>query len=314
MIVKPPLRHASSRLRVLLFLLLLSCGPLTAVGQAFHLQVLLPSEKKTTFILSIFDTDAAPRRLSATSQKGVAEFSGTLKAPCYAELHISGSKQMLCFFLEAGELKVRFNSDNPELSAVTGSRSNSQYRYLLEQCGTLDKPCVRQALEQYPDQSFAPYLLFQLLQRAQLPLDEQQSLFALLQGPATTTYHYRLLSQRLQQAASLQPGKPLPDLSFTYSDGHSQPLSSRLDSKRYNLLLIGATWCRQCHQMAERIQRDFPELNLIHLDLDREPKGWDAPYMQALAVEHIPFLLLLDPQGHILQHDLREWQLPSQLK
>ena len=86
-----------------------------------------------------------------------------------------------------------------------------------------------------------------------------------------------------------------------------------LDKQRPNLLLVGATWCSQCQQVAARVAKQHPEVNLVSLNLDHEPKGWDAPYMQALAIDHIPFLLLLDANGRIVYYDLREWQLDDAL-
>ena len=308
-----PQRRAPRSLRALLLVTLLSLAALTARGQALNLHVQMPTGKKATLVLTLYDANGTPHRLTAQTRKGEALFTAALSSPCYAELAQSRATQVLPLFLEAGDITVRFDSEQPARSPVTGSRTNSQYRYLLEECGTLDLPCLRHALEAHPDRLFAPLLLYQYLQHNQLPLNEQQALFALLRGEATTGYHYRLLSSRLQQSVSLQPGNPLPNFIYNDADGKRKPIGDHLDRRRANLLLVGATWCSQCNQMAQRIEKQYPQLNLIHLNLDREPDQWDAPYMKTLAIDHIPFLLLLDNEGHILHYDLREWQLDNAL-
>lgn len=301
------------RLWAFLAVVLLTLGPVATFGQACRLHVQAANGGRATLLLTLYDADTVPRRLRAALRNGEADFSTTIKGPCYAELSTKQAKQPLTLFVEPGDIQVRYNMDQPEQSAVSGSRTNSQYRYLLEQCPAYESDCLQQALQQNASQVFAPQLLTMLMQHAALPLGEQQALFAQLNGDATSAYPYHLLAARLGRAASLQPGQPLPNLACTTADGKQQPLSAMLDKQRPNLLLVGATWCSQCQQVAARVAKQHPEVNLVSLNLDHEPKGWDAPYMQALAIDHIPFLLLLDANGRIVHYDLREWQLDDAL-
>lgn len=283
-----------------------------ATAQSFRVSVVTPAPSGSDFTLLIYDGDSIPRVLKPAKKKGPVFFTGTAKGAAYAELRHSKVAQPLPFFIENTEISISYKANDPESSPITGSRTNSELRYQLELCNG-DNGCLARYVMDNPVSIIAPYIVDRYLS----PSAEYETLSALyksLGGEAVKTYHYRLLGQRLHRLEALADGKRMPDFAFTDLDKQTCHLDSVLVDSCHNIIVIGATYCRQCNGIEDELYKSFPQIHPVVINIDQQKDGWDAPFLKQLEIDHIPYLILLDPERHIIARDLRIWQLQRMLK
>lgn len=136
----------------------------------------------------------------------------------------------------------------------------------------------------------------------------------------------------------LAPGKTVPD--FTQNKADGTPLS--LSSLRGKVVLIDfwASWCRPCRaenpnvvKLYEKYQKDGFTVMSVSLDKDKAPwlgaiekdqltwpnhvsdlKGWSNEVSQMYKVKSIPFTVLIDQEGRVINTNLRGAELENTLK
>ena len=279
-----------------------------ATAQSFRVSVSCDGLSKKNVSLLIFDEGATPRKVKPKATASGVVFTGSVAAPVYAELRHSDVSRPLEFFIENSEIRISFEQSNPNASAVNGSRVNSQMRYLLEQCVESDlTTCLSQFVTDNPSSPFASYILNRHLSQI-LDVAELDSLFRRLKPSPKPDYHYQLLASRLSVLSNLAEGCRLPNLLFTV-DGRQLHTDSVWVDSCWHLLLVGASWCRQCAEIGQSLERDFPSVQTLVINVDNEKLGWDSPFMQQLDVDHIPYLILTDDKCRIVKRDLRIWEL-----
>ena len=211
----------------------------TAGAQSFRVSVDASKELGRNFTLLVYDTDSQPRVVKPKGKKGPVTFEDDVKGAVYAELRHRKIDTPLPFFLEGADITIKYNSANPEASAITGSRSNSQLRYQLEQCDG-DIGCLAQYVQENPTSPVVPYILERYVSTS-VSYETAAALFRQLGGDAAKSYHYRRLQQRLHQLEALAEGSPIPSFSYTGSDNRTVKIDSVLTGGSYNLIIVGAT-------------------------------------------------------------------------
>lgn len=288
----------TKRLLLLVFLVFLYYS---LSAQGFCVEGIFSTPQKGSAYLTLYEVGGSWRQMRARVRDGRCVFEGSVSQPVVAELkHRSLSKPLL-FYLENSNIRITIDEKSPERSPVSGSRSNSEYRMLKEQW------------DEQPDYT-SPYAPLVLLQReAGMSLLED---FDRLQGEACKGPHYQVLRQRVERIRSVQPGAVLPRFEF-FDTAHRRVSSvSLMCDTAYNVILVGASFCIQCEQALQRLRQissDKP-LNLVVCRIDDDPQGWDAKWVDRLAIDHIPYLILLSADGTIVERDLRVWELEKILK
>lgn len=275
---------------------------LSLSAQGFCVEGVFGSPRRGAVQLVVVDSVAGRRTWKVPVRDGRFVIEGTVDRPVLAELRHSSLAQPLRFYLENSPIRIAVNDQQPARSRVSGSRSNSEYRLVAEQW------------DEQPDYT-SPYAPLVLLQRgvdATLP-----DAFDRLSGAACQSPQYRVLRQRVERLRSTQEGSPLPH--FVFLDSARRPVASDslLCDSCWNLLFFGAAYCGPCEQARRQLQQlaaDRPTLHAVVCQLDDDPAGWDAAWVDSLAIDHIPYLLLVDGQGRIVERDLRIWELERTLK
>ena len=282
----------------------------SAGAQMFRVSVTTPARLDRGFTLWVYDTDSLPHTFKPTGKKGPVVFTGKVEGIgiAYAELRHTKSAEPLPFFIENTEITINYNAENPAASPITGSRTNSILRYQIEQCGSADAECLMQFATDNPSSPIVPYIIDRYLLTA-TDAESATALYKSLSGNATKTYHYRRLGKRLKRLAAVAEGQPLPSLVYTDKAGRTASIDTMLSDSGYTLLIVGATYCRQCVDIKREVKSAFAQVRTVSVDVDNLKEGWDAPLMQQLEIDHIPFLLLVDPQHRIAARDIRVWQL-----
>ncbi len=100
----------------------------------------------------------------------------------------------------------------------------------------------------------------------------------------------------------------LPSFIFLDNNRRLCIIDTLLSDTCHTLIIIGASWCRQCSD-AQRIADSIPSLRSVTINIDNDKWLWDAPIMQQLDIDHIPFLILVDNRRTIVARDIRPWEL-----
>lgn len=290
---------------LLLFLLLLPFGL-----SAQDFTVRMSGGKVGSYTLTIFDGDSTYHTQSVQVRKGDAVFQGSVARPVLASISHTSFRQPIYFFLENSEITIQLNPAAPESSPIKGSRSNSEYRYIVECLGTSGDAgsYLRQYVRGNPGSIYAPYLLY--TQQPNLDDVQLRQLYELLDGAALHTYHYWKLTGYLRQVPALAEGCVMPD--FEFFDGHRKVHFEQVRSKESKtLLFFGAKWCDRCkeQQLQAAVMLKEKPTEMVVVRLDDDSRGWDAPYVSQLGIAHLPYIILIDSDGIVLARDLRIWEL-----
>lgn len=261
--------------------------------------------------LTLFDGDSSTHTLTARIDRGLFLFHGNVKAPVLASISHPSMRRPLFFYLENTTISMVLNATRPEVSLIKGSRSNSEYRYLLEQLDFAAEPSafLRDYVEAHPSDTYIPFILYSRMENIDEGLLRQ--LIGMIAGDARHTYHYTLLRRWMRETPSVTEGSEMPDFTFT-DDKHKQMKFSEVRNKAGNtLILVGATWCDRCQQYYNRVQRLAKKLpiSILYIRIDDSPAGWDAPFLRQLSIDHLPYAILVDANGNVQARDLREWEV-----
>lgn len=279
---------------------------MTAAAQpsSFSLSVINPPSGKASLL--IYDNESSAREIKGRRDKGNLMFSFSVNSPTYAELQLSASPSNIPFFIENNDMRIQYDSLQPESSPINGSRTNSLFRYILEQCEQRTE-CLTEYVAGNADSPIAPYLIYRYI-APNVDNETLLSLFKMMNGHAVSTWHYSKLQQRLSVTKTAAEGMTLPSFIFLDNNRRLCIIDTLLSDTCHTLIIIGASWCRQCSD-AQRIADSIPSLRSVTINIDNDKWLWDAPIMQQLDIDHIPFLILVDNRRTIVARDIRPWEL-----
>lgn len=283
---------------------------LTVSAQSFSIDISFDNPQRGIVTLNIYDGDTIPRQMRKKVTKGVTTFMGQVERPCYAEV-ITANGKRYGLFMENSFIAVHINETNLESSVVKGSLTNSQYRYTLELCrlpdGNYDTKKLIAKVEENKSAVFAPLLIYEyIMPRCELSVVNQ--LAGILDGDAKAAYHYRLLKNRIS-TINYQMSNKIPDIEFADAKGGKHHTDSLFVDSCYNLILVGASWCKQCRNAESEARHQNQNLNIIKIDIDNDQKQWDAEVINKLQIDHLPFLILVDKNRKIVARDIRAWDI-----
>lgn len=289
----------TKRLSLLIFFLV---QYLSLSAQGFCVEGVFSSPRKGTAQLTLYEDARSPRVLKARVRDGKCVFEGTVARPVVAELWHSSMAAPLLFYVENSTIRITVNDQHPARSHVSGSRSNSEFRLVAEQW------------DEQPDYS-SPYAPLVLLQRgagAALLSD-----FDRLKGDACRGSQYQQLRQRVERIRATQEGAKLPRFEFVDSNHRKVATDTLLRDSVYHVFLFGASFCGQCEQAQQQLRQLSRGDSLWHTvvcRIDDDPRGWDADWVDRLAIDHIPYIMLVAADGTIVERDLRIWELERKVR
>lgn len=282
------------------------------VAQGFSVRVEMPKEARGKGSLYLYTTDAMPRAAKGTKNGTTYLFQGAVDGVVYAEFRYintlsNNAVSIIPFFVENSDIVVRYNAEAPETSPINGSRSNSEYRYQLEQQAVNPTHLAHYA-ESHTTSPITPYIIYRYLS-GDSPQDILQQLVGQLDGEAKSTYHYGQLQRLMNSMEQLRDGERLPTFAFRDRQGKERQLDTLLTDSSYHVVLVGASWCEQCRRAGNELRSRYPEIQTIEIDIDSDKRSWDTPWLELLNIDHIPYLIVLDEQQRIVARDLRIWEL-----
>lgn len=282
--------------RLILFLSLL-VPYLSLSAQGFCVEGVFSSPCRGTAQLTLYEGGRNPRILRAHVHKGKCVFEGKVAHPVVASLWHNNMGRQLFFYIENSTIRITVNEQQPERSHISGSRSNSEYRVVAEQW------------DDHPDytSAYAPLVLLHRDGGVDLLSD-----FDSLRGDAACGWQYELLRQRVAHIRSSQVGSKLPCFEFVDTTRHKVSTDTLFCDSLCHVFLFGASYCSQCNQAQKQLQqlsRGGSLWDMVVCRLDDDPRGWDADWVDSLAIDHIPYIILVAADGTILERDLRVWEV-----
>ena len=267
-----------------------------------------------TVTLTVYDGDSTYHTYTDKVSKGLFFFEGEVEGPVLASLTHPAMARPLYFYLENSDLRIVINASKPEMSQIKGSRSNSEYRYLMERYRSQSDPTafLKQSVRENASSIYLPYVLHS--QMSSLDEGVLRQLVGQLTGAACHTYHYTLLRRWLRQTPAVSEGVEMPDFAYLDAQKQRRLFAETRNQEGYTLLFFGANWCDICkkqQQQAETFLANKPA-EVLSIQIDDNPNGWNAQYLKQLNVDHLPYMILVDKDGVVVRRDLRIWEI-SQL-
>lgn len=288
---------------------------LPAVVMAQNFEISGESSLTGSFTLTVFDGDSTSHSYTAKANKGLFLFSGRVANPVLASIQHPAMQAPLYFYLENSPMSIKLNATRPDASLIKGSRTNSEYRYLMERFLSAPEPAT--FLKQYARENsasiFTPFILHRQMSR----LDDGavRQIIGLISGEATHTYHYTLLRRWIHDTPAVSEGSEMPDFAYLDSQKKRHLFSETRNLDGATLIFFGANWCDRCKTQYTQASRlaDSKQVSLIPINIDDNPNGWDANYLKQLAIDHIPFMILVNADGIVTARDIRIWELKQAL-
>ncbi len=268
--------------------------------------------------LTLYPSAGEPYTMKQRVRKQQFTFADTIPRPTVAMLRI-GRGAPVYLWIEAAEMTFAYNPTQPAASAVTGSRSNSEYRYALEQCrqdamahgGDNHLP---QALLHYAGRyrtaAYVPFLLW--LHYCGDDADALDKVCGRFEGAAAEAYHLPLLQQRVTALRDCREGCRVTAIAIPTEAKRLQSLDSLCGRAAATFLLVSPTWLEQQRHQADSLRHIIASLGVdaqvLWVPLDKVRHGWDDPFMQSLCIQYVPYIMLLDNTARILTRDVRLWE------
>ena len=269
-----------------------------------------------TFTLTVYDGDSTTHVFTNKANKGRFLFTGKVSHPVLASVEHPAMQQPLFFYLENSHIAISVNATHPDASVIKGSRSNSEYRYVMERFRSAVDPdgFLRQEVKDNSSSVYLPFILYR-----QMPvLDESvvRQLVAQMTDEARHTYHYFLLKRWMRQTPSVSEGSEMPDFAWLDSHKNRRTFYAERDTQGYTLVFFSATWCDRCSSQLDYARRLLEDRNaeVIAINIDDNPNGWDAQNLKQLSVDHLPYMILVDRHGNVVARDMRMWELEKFVK
>lgn len=286
----------------------------TAEGSRFKISG--ESSLSGIFTLTIYDGDSTYHTYTDKGDKGMFLFTGGVAKPVLASLQHNTMSRPLYFFLENSEIRISLNATRPELSVISNSRSNSEYRYLMERYrNAADRNSfLKQYAKEAPASIYLPFVLYQ--EMGSLDDGVVRQIISMIADEGRHTYHYTLLRRWMKATPAVSEGSEMPDFAYLNSKKERCTFEQTRNTEGATLIVFGANWCDRCKAQkaqAEKTIGDRP-IKLLTINIDDNPNGWDANYLKQLSVDHIPYMILVDKRGIVVARDIRIWELERVLK
>lgn len=286
-------------------------------AQTFNIAVSLPDISEGRAQLSIYDGSRNMPQYSARVQEGQCSFSGELmrNMPYYAELRHPDMKEPIVFFIEASNITIKADVAHPAQSFITGSKSNSEYRTALE--NEIDESVILY-IKDHPTSSVSSTLAYLHLKNPSM--QDLEAIMNTLSGDAIYSQHYKLLKEEYNIKLSSSEGHRIPDFEFPDRVGTPIHFDSVQQDSVYIILAFGATWCENCNTDNQRISKlikpynkDKEQIRLLIINIDKDKREWDNPMLKTLAIDYLPYIIITDREGRIVERGIRAWELQRSL-
>ncbi len=296
---------------------------------------------KRVFLQLYSAKDSVVRREARIEPNGTFVFNGSLPEPRLAEIRLSSTSIGYFFYLENNVITLNVDVNDIENTRINGSFSNSQYRYILEECA-LNQDSVNECLENYilqnPESIFAPHILATQQCFALLTPSELNRYVSKFTGAATRTYYYRYLNTKIRQLSRVAVGQQLPDFVLPDTSSKETTCYQALEGKKYLVIniwsskLLNENDKNTLRTLYRKYKNSGVEFLSVSFDVHRDTwiktinenrfpwkhasdlLGWESSIAKNLCIPYIPCNIIINSEGTIIARDIPIPQLQDELQ
>ena len=234
-----------------------------------------------------FDVD------TAEVKDGKFTFKGEVDQPLLFGLATENMNYPVQLFLENTDMNVKIGNDG-ETITVQNSPVNDVFQENAEKVFE-EGYDIDSLISKYPDSPAAAFYLYRYF-TYQLSLDDLKATRAKISPALANSPYVKDLDGIIKQLEHVQIGQVAPEFSLPDTAGVSVSLSDFRG--KYVLLDFWASWCGPCRREIPNIKKVYAEfkdkgLQVVGVSIDNSDKAW----RKALEEENIDYLQLYDPEG-----------------
>lgn len=296
---------------------------------------------KRVFLQLYSAKDSVVRYQARIEPDGSFVFTGSLPEPRLAEIRLATTSRGFFFYLENNLITLKVDPDDIENTRINGSFSNSQYRYILEDCELKEDSvnvCLENFIIQNPESIFAPHILATQPYFALLNSRELNRYVSKFTGAATRTYYYRYLQKKIRQLNRVSVGEIMPDFELPDTSSRATTCYQALEGNKYLVINI---WSSKdltendkgtLRTLYHKYKNKGVEFLSVSFDVHRDTwintieesrftwkhasdlLGWESVIANTLCIPYIPCNIIIDSEGKILARDVPNSRLADELE
>ena len=165
---------------------------------------------------------------------------------------------------------------------------------------------------------------------------EMENLLQTIDPSLRETAGYKQLQKSLEEIAPIALGEKYRDLELVDENGKTVQLSDYVKPGQYNMVEFWASWCGPCRGESPHLRHVYDAygkgkdaFNMISVSIDDKEKdwkqalkeenmkwtqlcdlkGWKGEVINKYKIQGVPFCLILDKEGRIIDHGVRGSEL-----
>ena len=165
---------------------------------------------------------------------------------------------------------------------------------------------------------------------------EMENLLQAIDPSLRETAGYKQLQKSLEEIATIALGEKYKDLELVDENGKTVQLSDYVKPGQYNMVEFWASWCGPCRGEIPHLRHVYDAygkgkdaFNMISVSIDDKEKdwkqalkeenmkwtqlcdlkGWKGEVINKYKIQGVPFCLILDKEGRIIDHGVRGSEL-----
>lgn len=296
---------------VITALLVASCT--TSTDTNYSINGTIDGEQEALVVLNRVENNDLAAIDSINMTDGSFTFEGMIEGPEMFYIKVGDKKEMISFWVDKADIKVKASIDSLSKAEVMGSKSNdefiafnegikvygeqmrelySEYR-AANQEGNAERVAEIEAEYEELDKkqtdymegfvsenkasAVAPYVFYRHLAYGK-EAEEMDSVLNTFDPSIANTQYYVILKERIELLKRVAVGQPYIDFEMADTEGNMVKLSS-LIGENYLLMDFWASWCGPCRQENPNVVRLYNKyhekgFDIIGISFDRTKEDW----------------------------------------